>query len=104
MNAPHHSSHDGRTYRLAGESIEELRAGERPRVLSADEARALPAAVTAAFGAFWQRLRAAPSVVVEADQWRSTYRTELDGWRYTWWEDRHDPAEGITAERILPAV
>ena len=55
-------------------------------------------------GAFWQRLRAAPSVVVEADQWRSTYRTELDGWRYTWWEDRHDPAEGITAERILPAV
>lgn len=102
VNAPHVASHEGRSFRLAGERVEELREGERPRALSAEEERALPGPVKAAFRAFWDRLRAAPCVTVEADQWRSTYRTELDGWRYTWWEDRHDPAEGLTAERLAP--
>ena len=103
MDGPHIILHEGTTYRLAGEQVEMRRAGELlPRTLSCTEAEALPEAIRSAFVAFWVRLRAAPCVTVEADQWRSTYRTELDGWRYTWWEDRHDPAEGLTAERIEP--
>jgi len=100
MTGPHIFVHDGTTLRLSGEHIQVVRDGDRPRTLSPAEEQALPESVRAAVGAFWRRLRDAPRTTVEADQWRSTYRTHMDGWQYTWWEDRHDPGEGVLAEWV----
>lgn len=100
--SPHGVTWEGRTYYLSGHGISELAAFSRP--LSEAEGNALPAAIHEGFHAFWRRLRAAPRTVLKEDQWFGSYRTDLDGWRYTWWEDRHDPAEGLEAERIDPLV
>lgn len=102
MTAPHRCVHDGRTYQFASDGVDELHDTAPPRRLTSEEEAALPAEVTRARWAFWKRLRAAPATTLSGDQWFSTYRSELDGWRYTWWEDRHDPAEGFSAEPIDP--
>jgi hypothetical protein len=102
MNAPHRCVLEGRTYEFGGDGVQELVDGAAPRRLSPEEAAALPIDLLRAERDFWRRLRAAPRVTLSGDQWYSTQRTDLDGWRYTWWEDRHDPAIGFSAERIDP--
>ena len=101
MTGPHITTHQGFCYRLHDEGVDCWRDG-RWRGLTAAERAALPAPVTQAFAAFWRVLLAAPAVPLGGDQWRSSYQVELEGWRYTYWVDRHDPAEGVVGEPILP--
>lgn len=104
MLAPHHFQLGDRTLSLDGQGLVELCPGHPSRVLAQAEMAALPQSVHDWRNAFWRRLRRANFHELEGDQWSSTYRTELDGWRYNWWEDRKEQQEGLSAEWLDPVV
>ena len=92
-----HLEHDGVVYVLRAH---EVWAGARRWDR---RSAALPEPVRAWAKAWWVRIKAAPRVSQDEDQWTSRHRSTLDGRVYVWTEDRHEQIDTLDAVIYAPA-
>jgi len=62
--------------------------------------RPMPEPPAAWVADFWTRLRAAPSEILNENQWISSYRTRMDGKIYLWEQDRKECTDSLLAVQL----